>query len=87
MWGTGLMIGGMSFGLQAGINGIQNGIQQFNKSAQKIAEQGIQQDGTYLANYAEEAVNMLEAKNQVAASAKTVKAYDDIMGTLIDVTV
>ncbi|HCK91785.1 MAG TPA: flagellar biosynthesis protein FlgG, partial [Gammaproteobacteria bacterium] len=38
-----------------------------------------------LADLAETSVDMLQAENQVEASTKVVKSYDDALGTLLDV--
>ncbi|MEC8010591.1 MAG: flagellar biosynthesis protein FlgE [Pseudomonadota bacterium] len=79
------MIGGPSSAFNAGLAGIQNGMQNFQRSAEKIAQMGVQEEGTDLADLAETSVDMLQAENQVEASTKVVKSYDDALGTLLDV--
>jgi len=60
-------------------------MQNFQRSAEKIAQMGVQEEGTDLADLAETSVDMLQAENQVEASTKVVKSYDDALGTLLDV--
>ena len=73
--------------LQAGSNGMQNGMSQFQKSAERIASQSIQEKGTDLSDMAKAQVDMIAAEQQVTASAKVVKASDGMIGSLIDVMV
>ena len=40
------MIGGPSSAFNAGLAGIQNGMQNFQRSAEKIAQMGVQEEGT-----------------------------------------
>lgn len=75
----------VSSSLQSGLNGVHAGMQQFNSSANTIAAQAAQSPGTDLAVLAESMVDLIQAENQVAASAEVVKASDEILGTLLDV--
>lgn len=78
---------GVSSSLQSGLNGIHTGMQSFQASAEKIASQSANPQGTDLAEMAESVVDLMQAENQVAASAEVVKAGDEILGTLLDARV
>lgn len=71
--------------LQVGLAGMQAGLQQSQKSASQIAVQSTQPNGTDPGGLVEAAVGLIQAENQVAASAEVVKVSDDILGTLLDV--
>lgn len=71
--------------LQVGLAGMQTGLSQFQKSASQVAAQTTQPKGTDIGELAEATVGMIQAENQVAASAEVVKASDEILGTLLDI--
>lgn len=71
--------------LQAGLSGIQAGLQMGQRSATQIAALGIQPKESDLGELTEALVGSIQAELQVAASAEVVKTSDDIMGTLLDV--
>ena len=75
---------GVSSSLQAGLNGIHAGTQQFQASAEKIAAQSSHSAGTDLGEMADAAVGFIQAEHQVAAAAQVVTASDEILGTLLD---
>lgn len=76
------MINGSS--LQTGLQGVYAGLQSFQQSAQKIASQSVQPEGTDLSELVQASVGLILAEHQVAASAEVVKASDEVLGTLLD---
>ena len=83
-WGHNQIMAGISL-TQVGSSGIQSGLEQAQRAAQDIARVGTASDPTSsLASLVESSVDLLEAKNQVQASAKLISAGDEILGTIID---
>jgi len=78
---------GASSSLNSGLTGIQSGLQQFQQSAQKIASQTIQAPGSDLGQLMQASVDMIKAEHQITASTAVVKASDEVLGSLLDVTV
>lgn len=71
---------------QIGSSGIQTGLEQAQRAALDIAKVGTAQSdqGSALASLTEASIDLLEAKNQVQASAKVVATADELLGTVID---
>ena len=69
--------------LSAGVLGIQRGMEGLQRDASKIAsaETFKNEEATAVA---ETLANLIVDKQQVAASAKVIKAVDDTIGTLLD---
>ena len=59
--------------------GIDNGVRAFDAAAQAVAS-----DGTRGQVAATNTVDAVEARNQVAASARLFQAADQMLGTLLD---
>ena len=82
--------------LREGVSGIAAGQQKAQRAASDIVSVGVQQSedvNTVAAssdspaatiNFAESAVELIEAKNRVKASAAVIRAADELVGTLID---
>jgi flagellar hook protein FlgE len=70
--------------LQSGLYGINNGIQRLNKDAADIASATKPQSNTDLTS---SLVNLNADQRQVEASTKVIKAQDEMLGTLLDITV
>ena len=64
---------------QAGLQGVQNGIDQFGRAAQQIATSSnvSSSDATSL-------VDLKQAQTNVEASAKVIKVADETLGSIID---
>ena len=72
---------------QIGSSGIQSGLEQAQRAAQDIARVGLSngdEQNSSLNSLAESSVDLLQAKNQVQASAQVVNAGDELLGTIID---
>lgn len=72
---------------QIGSSGVQSGLEQAQRAAQDIAKAGVAEDqggGSALASLTEAAVDLLEAKTQVQASAKVIATGDELLGTIIN---
>ena len=71
---------------QIGSSGIQTGLEQAQRAAFDIARAGTTQSDqdSALSSLTEASVDLLEAKNQVQASAQIIKTADELIGTLID---
>lgn len=71
---------------QIGSSGIQTGLEQAQRAALDIARVGITDEDNVsdLGSLTEATVDLLEAKNQVQASAKVVATGDEMLGTIID---
>ena len=72
---------------QIGSSGIQAGLEQAQQAARDIAKAGTANDNggdSALASLTEASVDLLEAKNQVQASAKVVATGDELLGTIIN---
>ncbi|MBT8148848.1 MAG: flagellar biosynthesis protein FlgE [Pseudomonadales bacterium] len=72
---------------QIGSSGIQSGLEQAQRAAQDIARVGAgdaDQQNSSLNSLVESSVDLLQAKNQVQASAQVVNAGDEMLGTIID---
>ncbi len=77
--------------LQTGVAGVQAGLQRAERAAADIARVSIESSGDNIAgsnddiiDIAESAVSLIEAKNQVQASAKVISVADEMLGTLLD---
>jgi len=74
--------------LQTGINGIQRGVRSANEAASDIAKIGIEPDNdNATTDIADAAVNLKQSEIQVKASAKVVKAADEMIGSILDIKV
>ena len=78
--------------LQTGVNGISRGIRGAADAADKIAKAGtgkadgdIDRDNS-ITDIADAAVSLKQNEFQVKASAKVVKAADEMLGTILDIT-
>jgi len=82
---TGSFMAGLSLS-QIGSSGTQTGLEQAQRAALDIAKVGTEESDktTALNDIAEASVDLLEAKNQVQASASIVATADDLIGTIID---
>lgn len=71
---------------QIGSSGIQTGLEQAQRAALDIAKAGTVQGDqtTALRDLTEASIDLLEAKNQVQASAKIISTADELVGTIID---
>ena len=69
--------------LNEGLAGIQNGQSLAKEAASSIASTEKATEG-HPSSYAEPIVDLIRAENQVEASAKMIKAQDEILGTLLD---
>lgn len=73
--------------LHTGISGIQRGIQGASEAASAIARTGIDPtNDNVTTDIADAAVSLKQNENLVKASAKVVKAADDMIGTILDIT-
>lgn len=73
--------------LHTGVSGIQRGIQGAAEAASSIARTGIEPTGdNATTEIADAAVSLMQNENLVKASARVVKAADDMLGTILDVT-
>ncbi len=70
--------------LQSGFSGIQSGMQSLNQHAAKIASTNTSQAN---GNFTDPLVNMISDKHQVQASIKIVEASNEMIGSLLDITV
>jgi flagellar hook-associated protein FlgK len=70
--------------LNAGYTGLQRATQQMDASSSKLAQLSTKPETV---NPTTELVNLKVAEQSGQASAKVVKAADEMMGTLIDVRV
>ena len=68
---------------QSGLQGIYTGMQSLRENAQVIVSQGATNAPTGKES-TDALVDTISNQHQVEASAKTVKAYDEMLGTLID---
>ena len=66
-------------GIQAALFGIQKHLEQFERTAGRLARQAPDGD------LAHDMVELLTAKHGVQANAATVRAADELTGTLLDV--
>jgi hypothetical protein len=66
---------------QAARKGVERGLDMFAQAAQQIASGGTSNP----IDYAESAVQMLEARTLVRASGKMLRVADRMLGTLLDV--
>ncbi|NNC54373.1 MAG: flagellar biosynthesis protein FlgE [Pseudomonadales bacterium] len=71
---------------QTGITGVQNGLEQAQRAALEIARVGTTggEQKSELADLTAASVDLLEAQNQVQASAKVLNTAQDTLGTIID---
>lgn len=72
--------------LSTGVNGIQRGVETAREAASDIAKAGTvnEEDAATLPELAESAVKLIQAEQQVAASAAVVRTADELLGTIID---
>ncbi|MDH5357236.1 MAG: hypothetical protein OEY48_03650 [Gammaproteobacteria bacterium] len=67
---------------QAGLAGIQSGIQGLNNNAAKIAStESLQFD----ADISQPMIHMISNKHQVQASAKVIETSNEMLGTILDI--
>ena len=74
--------------LGAGVSGVQKGIQEMNVTADKIVKVtalGADKEASF-GGLAAEVINLNLYELQVEASVKVIKAADQNLGTLLDVT-
>ncbi len=70
---------------QAGMRGIQNGMEGLRESAAELAS-ARQMDGSAARDISKPLVERMQAVQQVEASAKVLHATDDMIGRLLDET-
>lgn len=75
--------------LQTGSAGVQAGLRQAEQAAGNIARLNTaditeQKSGGDIQSLTESTVELLEAENQVKASAKLIAVADELLGTVID---
>ncbi len=72
--------------IQQGHLGVQSGMRRAEEAARDIVKVGTTEieSSSSLNDLAEASVDLLEAKNQVQASAKVVQAGDEMLGTVIN---
>ena len=68
-----------------GLAGMQNGIDNMNSHAQRIAQYGTENGPQDLGSVAEDMVGLQQSELQVKASAQVVKSVNEVIGTLLDV--
>lgn len=68
----------------AGLAGIQKGLDNLNRDANGIA-QSVTKGSQNTTDLAKSLVDLKVDQRQVEASAKVVKAVDDVLGSLIDI--
>ncbi len=68
--------------MQIGVSGIHGGIQRLNEHGSQIARANLPDAEVDVAN---ELVGLMRAETEVAANAKTVKAADAALGSLLDI--
>ena len=68
---------------QAGVTGMQTGIESLRQSASEIAS-ARRENGSSIRDISKPLVDQRESLLQVQASAKVFKASDEVLGTLID---
>ena len=68
--------------LGAGLQGIQRGLADAQSAADQIANSQLEDS---VADLTDAAVDLLQAENQVKASAAVVQSAEDTIGSLIDV--
>lgn len=69
--------------LNNGVMGIQKGFSQLNKASANIAQVSVSEDP--MKDITESAVDLLQGKVQVQASAKVLQTASDTIGSLIDI--
>lgn len=73
--------------LHTGISGIQRGIRGAAEAADSIAKTGIEPtNDNVTTDIAEAAVSLMQNEHLVKASARVVKAADDMIGSILDIT-
>lgn len=70
----------------SGLQGIQRGLSQTQKSANDIADATVRKDST-VGDVTRAVVDLRQAEQQVQASAQVIKTVDEIRGSLIDIKV
>ncbi len=70
--------------LQAGLQGVRTGIDQFGRAAGQIASASNSSSSTNSSSIAENLVEIKQAQQSVAASAAVIKAADETLGSLLD---
>ncbi len=71
----------------SGIQGVQNGYDQLNRSADQIAKANIPPEEGGPEELYTPAVEQISGKQQVQASAKVIQAASDTLGSIIDIKV
>lgn len=69
--------------LQAGLQGVRTGIDQFGRAAGQIAS-ASNSSSSNSSSIAESLVEVKQAQQSVAASAAVIKAADETLGSLLD---
>ncbi len=69
--------------LNNGVMGIQKGFSQLNKASANIAQVSVSEDP--MKDLTDSAVDLLQGKVQVQASAKVLQTASDTIGSLIDI--
>ena len=70
--------------LQAGIQGIQGGMDQFGRAANNVATSVNNEQPNRQADMARDVVDIKQAQRTVEASAVVIKVADETLGSLLD---
>jgi hypothetical protein len=70
-----------------GVQGVQNGLDQLNRSADQIAKANVPPEEGGPEEIYTPVVEQITGKQQVQASAKVVQAASDTLGSIIDIKV
>ncbi|MGI9289020.1 MAG: hypothetical protein ACR2P1_26850 [Pseudomonadales bacterium] len=70
-----------------GLGGIHNGIDRVAKAANDIAHVSVQGSNQLPSELSDALVELKQGKHQVEASAAVIKTVDEVLGTLIDISV
>lgn len=73
--------------MNAGVTGIQTGMNSLARSGQQIANANVPPEQGGPDNLTEPLVHQIQAKQQVQASARVVETGAETLGTLIDIKV
>ena len=70
--------------LQAGLQGVRAGIDQFGRAAGQVASVSNSSSSNNSNSIAENLLEVKQAQQSVAASAAMIKAADETLGSLLD---
>lgn len=70
-----------------GLGGTNSGIERVAKAANDIAHASVHDSSRLPSELSDALVELKQGKHQVAASAAVIKTADEVLGTLIDISV